>query len=80
MQAGLALAAVVGLVLLAGAGARRAWPGTARQDGALRVRASLALDGRRRLHLVESPGGQVLVLTGGAGDQMLVLPPAGGPA
>jgi hypothetical protein len=77
----LALAAVVGLVLLAGAGARRAWPGAARgQDGALRLRASLALDARRRLHLLETPGGLVLVLAGGAGDRMLVLTPPGGGA
>ncbi len=77
VQAGLALAAVVGLVLLAGAGARRAWPVQARgQDGMLRLRGSLPLDARRRVHLLDTPGGLVLVLTGGTGDRMVVLPPA----
>ncbi len=80
-QAGLALAAVVVLVLLAGAGARRAWPGPARgQPGALRLCASLALDARRRVHLVETPAGLVLVLVGGTGDHMLVLAPPMGRA
>jgi flagellar biogenesis protein FliO len=73
-QASLALAAVVALALLAGLGARRVWPGPARgQDGALRLRATLALDARRRLHLLDTPGGAVLVLTGGTADHMLML-------
>jgi len=45
--------------------------------GALVVRGSLRLDARRRLHLVEAGGHQALVLTGGATDVMLRLPPPG---
>ena len=37
----------------------------------------LGLDGRRRLHLVQCGGSQVLLLTGGASDVMLPWPPAG---
>ncbi len=77
LQAGLSLAAVVGLVLLAGLAARRyrpAWPGSA-EPGALRLRATLAVDARRRLHLVDTPHGAALILTGGAGDCLAVLPP-----
>jgi hypothetical protein len=71
---------VVALVLVAGMVARRRWPGAARppEPGALRLRATLALDARRRLHLLDAPGGTVLVLTGGTNDALLALPPEHG--
>jgi flagellar protein FliO/FliZ len=59
-----ALAAVLLVVLLAGRGARMlrlARPGGA---GRLRVQETLALDPRRRLHLVVCDGREVLLLTG----------------
>ncbi len=59
-----ALAAVLLAVLLAGRGVRMlrlARPGSA---GRLRVLETLALDPRRRLHLVACDGRTVLLLTG----------------
>ena len=38
------------------------------------LRGSLALDSRRRLHLIEAHGQAVLVLTGGATDVMVCVP------
>ena len=76
-QAGAALTVVVALVLLIGLVARRAWPGARPppEPGALCLRATLALDARRRIHLLDAQGGAVLVLTGGATDTILALPP-----
>ncbi len=68
-----ALAAVLALVVLAGRLARaRLLPQGA--TPALRLRATLALDARRRLHLIDTEAGSVLVLTGGAHDQLLAWP------
>lgn len=64
-----ALAAVLGLVLLLARLLRRS--GLVPAAGRARRLASedtLALDGRRRLHLVRCEGRQVLLLTGGASD------------
>jgi hypothetical protein len=73
---GAALMSVIALVFLAGAAARRGGVArTAPDAGGLRLRARLALDARRRLHLVDTPGGAVLVLTGGGQDRILALPP-----
>jgi flagellar biogenesis protein FliO len=71
-----ALATVLGLVVLAGAAARRSGTAAALApgSGALRLRARLALDARRRLHLVDTPAGAVLVLTGGSQDRIMALP------
>ena len=76
-QAGAALCVVVALVLLAGRVARRNWPGAAKppEPGALRLRATLSLDARRRVHLLDTPGGAVLVLTGGTNDLAFAMPP-----
>jgi flagellar biogenesis protein FliO len=41
----------------------------------LRLRATLALDPRRRLHLVDTEQGLLMVLSGGAQDQLLAWPP-----
>ena len=67
-----ALVAVLGLILLAGRAARIG--GIARRPasgGALSVQDVLALDARRRLHLVVCDGRRVLLLTGGAQDVVI---------
>ena len=64
-----ALVAVLALIWLAGRAAR--FGGMARRPpdgGALAVQDVLALDARRRLHLVTYKGRYVLLLTGGAQD------------
>jgi hypothetical protein len=75
LQAVTALAAVLGLILLAGRAARSRGLGAAGDPQALRLSATVALDARRRLHLVHAPGGAVLVLTGGANDAIVAWPP-----
>jgi flagellar biogenesis protein FliO len=65
-----ALVAVLAMIVLAGRVARLR-TGQAGGSPALRLRATLALDTRRRLHLVETDSGQVLVLTGGGSDRLL---------
>jgi len=67
-----ALVVVVLLILLAGRAAKLL-PALRRADGgaAIRLRGTLALDARRRLHLVEADGRQALVLTGGGRDVLL---------
>jgi flagellar biogenesis protein FliO len=74
-----ALGIVLGLVVLAG---RLGRTRLASQEGAkaLRLRATLALDTRRRLHLVDSDGGTLIVLTGGAQDRIMAWPDKGGGA
>ncbi len=67
LTAAAALAAVLGLILLAarfvrGRGVTRAG------SGRLEARDVLALDAGRRLHLVRCDGREVLLLTGGAQD------------
>jgi flagellar biogenesis protein FliO len=81
LQAGASLVAVLALVLLAGAAARKRWPGAAipQDSHALRLRATLVLDARRRLYLVESPAGAALILTGGGRDQIAPFAAAAGP-
>ena len=44
--------------------------------GELVLRGQLVLDGRRRLQLVQAGGHQVLVLSGGTGERILLLPAA----
>ena len=75
LQDGAALLCVLALIWLAARFGRRYLPGGAapRDPGALHLRASLALDTRRRLHLVDTPGGAVLALTGGGQDILLPL-------
>lgn len=67
-----ALALVVAMILAAARLARRrlAPPPGGRH---LRLNESLPLDARRRLHLVECDGTRLLLLTGGATDQILPL-------
>ncbi|MBU6499024.1 MAG: flagellar biosynthetic protein FliO [Rhodospirillales bacterium] len=68
----LSLGAVLALVVLAGrlarAGGLAARISGAAGDGRLRLVQSLALDPRRRLHLVQCDGRCALLLTGGAQD------------
>jgi len=72
-----ALAAVIALILLIGRLARRA--GLAPQSGArLRIEETVALDTRRRLVLVRCDGRSLLLLTGGAQDQVVGWLPEGG--
>ena len=66
----LALAVVLGLILLAQRLAR--FTGLVPKGGGrLQVEETLALDQRRRLHLVACDGRRVLLLTGGAQDQVI---------
>ncbi len=77
ITAAAALAGVVALILLAGRLARRA--GLAPEgSGRLRVEESITLDTRRRLVLVRCDGRALLLLTGGAQDQVVGWLPEGG--
>ncbi len=75
-----ALALVLGLIVLLRFGNR--FLASMRPHNAstpFRLVGQLGLDGRRRLHLVQCGSGQVLLLTGGTSDTMLVWPPQPGP-
>jgi flagellar protein FliO/FliZ len=74
LRAAASLAAVVIMALLAGRLVRARLRLPPQQPGALRLRATLALDTRRRLHLVETEAGPVLILTGGGSDSLLPWP------
>ena len=67
-----ALALVIGLALLAGRSARAFGlaprPG---QGGRIETVQAVALDSRRRLHLIRCDGRHLLVLTGGSTDLLL---------
>ena len=65
-----ALAAVLGLILAA-ARLLRASGMVPKHAGRLQLRASLALDPRRRLLLVRADGREFLLLTGGGTDLLL---------
>ena len=74
IEAAASLLLVVGLILGAGRLARLRGGGRAAANAHLAPVASLTIDARRRLHLVECDGRRVLLLTGG-GDAMLLLDP-----
>ncbi len=63
-----ALAAVLGLVILAGRAVRGAGLGGFRASQRLIVRESLALDRSRSLRIVSCDGRDLLVLIGGGSD------------
>ena len=64
-----ALAAVLGLVLLAARFLRRSGLAVAGSRARrMATEDTLVLDGRRRLHLVRCDGRRILLLTGGATD------------
>jgi flagellar protein FliO/FliZ len=71
LTAGAALGAVLGIIVLAGRGARMlrlAQPTVGRR---LILREALALDRTRRLHLVACDGRELLLMTGGGTDQFV---------
>ena len=71
--------AVVVLLILAASRAARLLPALRQgiqPSGALALRGSMALDARRRLHLIDAGGHQALVLTGGTTDVVISLPAA----
>jgi flagellar biogenesis protein FliO len=75
---GLALATILLAILLGARVARRLnWSGLASgsRGAAPALLGSLALDTRRRLHLVDVQGRAALVLTGGGSDVIVCLPP-----
>jgi len=78
LQAIASLAVILALLALAGWAGRRQMARGGLAGGAspsaLRLRATLALDPRRRLHLVETDHGVALVLTGGTHDQIFAWP------
>jgi flagellar biogenesis protein FliO len=80
IEAAASLAAILLLILLAARLVRLLQPrlpalrGGAPGAGALALRGSLALDARRRLHVVDIGGQQALVLTGGTTDVVVGLP------
>ncbi len=71
------LGAVLVLILAASRGARL-FPSlrATMPAGELVLRGSLALDTRRRLLLVQAGPHRILVLSGGAGESLVVLPNA----
>jgi flagellar protein FliO/FliZ len=76
-----ALGLVIGLIALLRFGTRFLGSRTgASRDSRLSLAAHLAVDGKRRLLLVQCDGGQVLLLTGGASDVMLAWTPGAGVA
>ncbi len=77
-----ALVLVIGFIVLLRYGTRFVAGKRPRAAGTpLWLAGQLGLDGRRRLHLIQCGGAQVLLLTGGASDVMLPWPPPGaGPA
>ncbi len=71
LTAGAALGAVLGIIVLAGRGARMlrlARPTVGRR---LILREALALDRTRRLHLIACDGRELLLMTGGGTDQFV---------
>jgi flagellar protein FliO/FliZ len=87
-----ALVGVLGLIavsaglmrrgLLVPRGVLAAWAPRPATDRRLALRETMALDNRRRLHLVQCGDRQVVVLTGGAQDLVVgwIEPASGGPA
>lgn len=63
-----ALPLLLALLRWLGTSGIRAAPGTAR---ALALKETIALDPKRRVHLMECQGRQVMVLTGGAQDVVI---------
>ena len=78
-----ALGAVLGIIVLAGRGARILRLARPTQGRRIVLREALALDRTRRLHLVTCDGRELLLLTGGANDQVVawlpIVPPNLGP-
>ena len=78
LTAGAALGAVLGIILLAGRGARFVRMTRPQAGRRLTLREALALDRTRRLLLVSCDRRDLLLLTGGGADQVvgwLPMPP-----
>lgn len=77
LSAALALAAVLGLVLLAARALRGAGLAGFRTSSRLALRESLALDRSRSLRIVSCDGRELLLLVGGGTDVVIgwVAPP-----
>ena len=73
-----ALAAVIVMILLVRYGSRLVglMPSRAAPHGVLSLEASLALDPKRRLSLIDCDGHRMLLLTGGPSDVLLGWLPA----
>lgn len=78
LTAAAALAGVLAVILLAARLARRAGLAPRAGAGRLRVEEALALDARRRLLIVRCDGRALLLLTGGAQDQVVGWLPESG--
>ena len=81
VTASVSLAGVLALIVLLsrfgrGLSVRRVPAG---KNAAITIKESRPLDAKRRLHLVEINGFEVLVLTGGGTDTMLPVACAAGP-
>ena len=79
LTAGAALGAVLGIIVLAGRGARMlrlARPVAARR---LKLLEALPLDRTRRLHLVACDGRELLLMIGGGTDQVVAWLPIAQP-
>jgi flagellar protein FliO/FliZ len=68
LSSALALAGIVAAILLIGRVLRRTSLGRPISGRSLIVKESVALDARRRLHLIQHGERSVLLLTGGAND------------
>ena len=81
LTASAALLAVLGLIWLASRATRLGGLATTRRTGArlLGVEEAIALDPRRRLHLVRCEGRRVLLLTGGGQDVVVGWLPEASP-
>ena len=75
LTAGAALGAVLGIILLAGRGARMLRLARPTAGRRMVLREALALDRTRRLHLVACDGRELLLLTGGGTDQVVAWLP-----
>ena len=71
LTAFIALAAVIGLVVLAGRVARATGLAKARTGQRLAVRETMAIDRTRSLRIVSCDGQELLLLVGGGSDVLL---------
>lgn len=77
LTAAAALAAVIGLVLLAGRAARATGIGRIGANARLAVRESMAIDRTRTLRIVSCDGRELLLLVGGGADLVIGWLPSG---
>ncbi len=80
LTTGAALGAVLGLIVLAGRGARMLRLARPTAGRRIVLREALALDRTRQLHLVECDGRELLLLTGSATEQVVAWLPVAQPS